>query len=127
MAKSEPQYPTELELMILKILWRDGPSTVRAVRDALADQRDLAFTSVTTTMNIMKYKGYLKRAKKDGVYVYRPRISEKVTTRRMLGDFVDRVFDGSAMSAMLKLMETANLDDEEIEELQTRFRRKTKE
>ena len=40
MARPSSRHPTELELEILKVLWRDGPSTVGQVRDALADFRD---------------------------------------------------------------------------------------
>jgi len=127
MARPASKHPTELELMILKILWRDGPATVRTVREVLADQRDLAYTSVMTIMNIMKDKGYLKRAKQDGSYVYQPRISEQMTSRRMLGDLVDRVFDGSAMMVMLDLLETSDIDTEELKQLRTLIGRKAKE
>jgi len=127
MARPASRHPTELELEILKVLWRDGPATVREVRDALAGFRDLAYTSVMTIMNIMRDKGYLKRAKQDGSYVYRPRVSEKVTTRRMLGDLVDRAFEGSAMAVMLNLLETSDIDGEELEQLRTLISRKSKE
>ncbi|MFM7723925.1 MAG: BlaI/MecI/CopY family transcriptional regulator, partial [Bacteroidota bacterium] len=46
---------------ILKILWQHSPLPVRDVRDALAEQgRDLAHTSVITTLNTMVGKRYLK-------------------------------------------------------------------
>ncbi len=111
------RYPTELELEILKVLWRDGPSPVRHVREALATARDLAYTSVMTVMNIMTEKGYLTRARKRGGYVYRPRITHQWTARRMLGDVVDRVFDGSAAAAMLHLIESGQINDAELESL----------
>ena len=127
MARPPSRHPTELELEILKVLWRDGPATVRAVRDALADQRDLAYTSVMTIMNIMVNKGYLKRAKQNGSYVYTPRVSEKVTTRGMLGDLVDRAFEGSAMAVMLNLLETSDIDAEELKRLRTLISHKARE
>ena len=127
MARPSSKYPTALELEILKILWRDGPGAVRAVRDALAEHRDLAYTSVMTVMNIMTAKGYLKRAKQGGSYVYRPRVSEQATTRRMLGDLVDRAFDGSAMAVMLNLLETSDIDAEELKRLRALIGRKAKE
>jgi len=111
------RYPTELELEILKVLWRDGPAPVRHVREALATARDLAYTSVMTVMNIMTEKGYLSRARKRGVYVYRPRITRQWTARRILGDVVDRVFDGSATAVMLHLIESGQINDAELESL----------
>ena len=37
MARPASEYPTELELQILKLLWEQAPRTVRQVRDALAE------------------------------------------------------------------------------------------
>jgi predicted transcriptional regulator len=89
-----------LELEILKTVWRDGPSSGRQICDALADSRPLAHTSVLTVMNIMVKKGYLRRTKPGGTYLYEATISEQATVRRMLGDLVDRAFDGSAAAIM---------------------------
>jgi predicted transcriptional regulator len=117
MARPTSKHPTELELEILKILWRDGPASVRQVRDALVGFRDLAYTSVMTVMTIMTKKGYLRRSKVDGGYVYRSRISEQVTTRRMLRDLVERVFGGSASAVMLNLLTTQDIDADELKRM----------
>ncbi len=117
MTRPASKYPTELELEILKILWRDGPGPVRQIRDALAETRDLAYTSVMTMMNIMADKGYVRRMRKGGGYVYRPRVTRQWTARQMLGDVVARVFDGSAGAAALHLLETGEIDAEELAEL----------
>lgn len=117
MARPASRHPTELELEILKILWRQGPITPREVRDALVDFRDLAYTSVVTIMNIMVGKGYLGRAKTGPGFVYRARVSEQATTRRMLRDLVNRVFDGSASAVMVNLIEEADLDEAKVREL----------
>jgi len=117
MSRRPSRHPTELELEILKILWRDGPGSVREVREALADVRPLAHTSVMTVMNIMSEKGYVKRLKRGGVYVYRPRISKQATRRRMLRDLVRRVFDGSRVEAAINLLGSEHLDAEEIDEI----------
>ena len=117
MARPASKHPTELELEILKVLWRDGPATVRQVRDALAGFRDLAATSVTTIMNIMVEKRYLGRRKAAASFVYRARVTEKATTRRMLRDLLDRAFDGSAAALMVNLVEAADLDPDEIARL----------
>jgi len=127
MARPASKHPTELELAILKILWRDGPLPVRDVRDALAADRELAYTSVMTVMNIMAEKGYLRRRKQAARYVYRPVVGEEATSRRMLGDLVDRVFDGSASAAMVNLLDAADLDADELREIRALLDRKAKE
>lgn len=127
MARPVSKHPTELELEILKVLWRDGPLSGRAVRDALAEFRDLAYTSVMTVMNIMEDKGYVRRKKVNGSFVYSAKVSRDSTTKRMLRDLVDRVFEGSTMSVMLNLLETGNIDPNELEQLREFVKRKTEE
>jgi BlaI family penicillinase repressor len=117
MARPASRHPTELELEILKILWRDGPSSVRHVREALTGFRDLAYTSVMTIMTIMTRKRYLRRSKAEGGYVYRARITQESTTGRMLRDLVNRAFDGSAAALMLNLLETNEIDAHELKRL----------
>ena len=82
MARSTSKHPTELELEILKVLWRDGPLTGRQVRDRLAEVRDLAYTTVMTVMGIMEDKGYLKRKKFGKTFIYSPRVTEAATKKR---------------------------------------------
>lgn len=117
MARPSSQHPTELELQILQILWRDGPAPVRHVRDTLAGVRDLAYTSVLTVMNIMTRKGYLRREKVDGSYVYWPQVDKDRTTGGMLRDLINRAFGGSAKAVMLNLLETREIDRDELKEL----------
>ncbi len=127
MARPSSKHPTELELKMLKIIWRDGPSTVRQMQDALASTRKLAVTSVLTIMNIMVDKGYLSRKKEGPAHVYRPRISEKTTSRKMLKDLVNRVFDGSTEAVMVNLLESADLNQTEIRKLRRLLKRKSLE
>jgi len=127
MARRTSKYPTELELEILKILWRDGEATVRQVKKQLSSFRKLAYTSVMTMMTIMTEKGYLKRRRKRNYYMYKPLIMEKATTSGMLGDIVDRVFDGSAMAAMVNLLETGDIDKAELAKLRRLITRKGKD
>ena len=114
MARPASRHPTELELLILKIIWDIGPCPVRTVREALAPKRKLAYTSVMTIMNIMVAKKYLSRKKVGPSYTYQPRVTKTATVRGMLKDLVTRVFDGSAAAVVLNLLETTSLDEQEL-------------
>ncbi len=127
MARPTSKHPTELELEILKILWRANPLTGRQVRDALAEFRELAYTSVMTIMGIMEDKGYLGRKKQGSSYVYSARIKQEATTRRMLLDLVERAYDGSVTSAVVNLLETSDIQSEELELLRELIRQKTEQ
>lgn len=127
MSRSPSKHPTELELEILKVLWQLGPATVRQVRDALAPIRDLAYTSVMTVMTIMTGKGYVTRTKDGRTFVYRSVYREEKASRNMLQDVVDRLFGGSTTAVMQHLLETSDLDDEELKQIRSLINRKTRE
>ena len=127
MARSTSKHPTELELEILKVLWRDGPLTGRQVRDRLAKVRDLAYTSVMTVMGIMEDKGYVTREKSERTFIYSPRVTEAATKKRMLRDVVERVYEGSTMSVVVNLLESAEIDPKELKQLRALIKRKSQE
>lgn len=124
MTRPASKHPTELELDILKILWREPGVPVRRVREGLSGGRDLAYTSVMTVMNIMVDKGYLTRKKDGNGYVYVPKITRESTTRRMLRDTVNRLFDGSVSAAVVHLLDEGELSENEMKELQKLVRGK---
>ena len=127
MARSASKHPTELELEILKVVWQIEPATVRCVRDALASVRDLAYTTVMTVMSIMAGKGYLKRKKDGRSYIYKAVYREHKASRNILQDVVDRVFGGSTTAVMQHLLETSEIDDEELKLIRSLINRKTRE
>ncbi len=128
MAKPGSKYPTQLELQILKFLWQQAPLLARDVQAALAEEgREVAKTSVITTLNTMVDKKYLKRKKQGNTYLFSPQITEEEVTSRVLGDVVDRVFDGSTAAVLLKLFDVTNIDDEELKKLRRLINRKLKE
>lgn len=127
MARPAARFPTELEFAILKILWSGGELPVRDVRSQLAEQgRELAHTTVVTTLNTMVKKKYLKRRLDGKAYLFRTRVAQEDLSRGMLSDVVDRVFDGSAVALMLNLLGSEHVTEEEHRELRRLINRKTK-
>ena len=80
-----------------------------------------------TVMNIMTKKGYLRREKVGASFVYHPLIKWKPTAHQMVEDLVERVFDGSPGALMLHLLETRDLDDDELGKLRELIQRRAKE
>ena len=125
-----PKFPTDLELQILKILWDESPLTARQIKDALAASgRKLAHTSVITTLQKMVDKSQLKQLKPNEGKAYRfaPVIKETNVSQGMLGDLLDRVFDGSAEAVMLNLFEVSELDAETLKRLRRVVNKKMRE
>jgi BlaI family penicillinase repressor len=125
MARPASTYPTVLELQILKVLWQRSPLLARDVQQTLAgDGRDLAKTSVITTLNTMVAKKYLERRKQGNSFLFSPRISAAEVSEQVLGDVLDRVFDGSTSAVLLKLFDVTSVNDAELKELRRIIDRK---
>lgn len=127
MSRPVSKHPTELELEILKVLWRIGPATVRQVQSELAAERELAYTSVMTMMTIMARKGYAKRTKEGRSFVYRAAYQETRATKSMLQDLIDRLFGGSTTAVMQHLLEASELDEDELKQIRSLINRKVRE
>jgi predicted transcriptional regulator len=128
MPRPVSKHPTHLELHILKVLWQQSPLLARDVQAALGEGgRELAKTSVITTLNTMVGKKYLKRKKQGNMYLFSPRVTEDQVSNRVLVDVVDRVFDGSASAVLMKLFDVKEIDNEELRELRTLINRKLNE
>ncbi|NOK64439.1 MAG: putative transcriptional regulator [Chloroflexi bacterium AL-W] len=65
-----------LETDIMQVIWQDERSTVKKVHRKLSQQRDIAYTTVMTTMTRLSEKGVLNRHREGLAYVYTPAISE---------------------------------------------------
>ena len=128
MARPRSEYPTELELQILKVLWERSPLAVREVREALAATgRELAHTSVITTLNVMARKKYVRRRMQGNACLFAPLLTRSDASRRMLGDVVDRMFDGSAKAVVLSLFDCADVDPGDLKELRQLINQKMRE
>jgi BlaI family transcriptional regulator, penicillinase repressor len=115
--KQTPQQPTVSELEILRILWTRGPSTVRAVHEELARQKDIGYTSVLKLMQIMTAKGTVRRNEEQRAHVYEACLPAEQTKRQIAGDMLQRVFEGSASQLMLHALAGRRTPREEIDEL----------
>ena len=116
MARSKSENLTPLELEIMHVLWAEGPANVQAVQQHL--QRDLAYTTVQTMLNILHRKGKVKRTLKDRAYLYKPVVSRSQVVSQHMSDIVDRLFGGSAESLVMSLVETKHLTPKKLARLQ---------
>jgi predicted transcriptional regulator len=99
---------TPLELDIMQVLWREGPSNVQAVHANL--ESDLAFTTVQTVLNILYQKGRVQRTLKGRAYEYCPADSKESVLGQAVRDLVRRMFAGSTEDLVMSLVKTRQID-----------------
>jgi BlaI family transcriptional regulator, penicillinase repressor len=117
MGTAKPRKPTDAELAILRVLWEQGPSTVRQIQQVMERVRPTGYTTVLKLLQIMTDKGLVRRDESERSHVYRPRLSEDQTQQQLLGDLVDRAFAGSTTRLVMQAISNKKASAEELAEI----------
>ena len=119
MARPPHPGPTERELLLLKLLWEHGPSTVRDLRKRFPHLPKPAYTSLQTNLQGMLEKDYVSRTSEGKAHVYKAVLSREEVEREVVDDLLGRVFDGSALRLISTALTSENVTPEELDRLQT--------
>jgi len=123
MAKRRNVKPSDGELAILRVLWDRGPSTVRQVHEAL-DRGNVRYTTTLKIMQNMTEKGLVTRDAGPGKHIYTPAVKEAPTKRRLLRDFADKAFGGSAGKLVMAALTAGDLSPGELRKIRKLLRDK---
>jgi BlaI family penicillinase repressor len=115
----------DLQLKIMKVLWRIGQASVAEVHEQLAGDR-LAYTTVATMLRKMEDRGLVRHHEEDRRFIYETAVEEEYVTRGMSDDFLERLFGGSLSSAVSHLLETRDVSREELAELERLIKRRSR-
>lgn len=98
--------PTESELEILQLLWKQGPSTVREINDLLSTHQDknIGYTTTLKIMQIMFEKALVTRDDSQRTHVYTAAVREGKIQSALLDRFLNAAYKGSASKLALQLL-----------------------
>ncbi|MFZ1702737.1 MAG: BlaI/MecI/CopY family transcriptional regulator [Saprospiraceae bacterium] len=125
--KKRMHKPTESELEILKVLWQNGPSTVRFVNEFLNLKREVGYTTTLKLLQIMHEKGLTSRDTDNKTHIYKALINEADTKNKMIDDFVNNLFHGSAMNMVMQTLGNSKVSHSDIDELKAIIQKIEKE
>lgn len=109
--------PTDAELAILRVLWTDGPCSVRQIHDVLSRDREFAYTTTLKFLQIMTEKGLTLREERGRQHLYRARHAQEHTQRRLVRDLLDRAFGGSMSSLVMQALATKRTSPAELRKI----------
>jgi predicted transcriptional regulator len=80
----------ELEAVVMDRVWdRDRTTTVREIFDELAVEREIAYTTVMSTMDNLHTKGWLARERDGKAYRYWPTLTREQHSAQLMRDALD--------------------------------------
>lgn len=114
MARRKTARPTDRELTILRILWDNGPSTVRQVNETMSQDKETGYTTTLKLMQIMVEKGLVLRDDSQFKHVYKPALTEEKAQKQLVGDLLDRAFSGSAEKFVMRALSARKVSAKEL-------------
>lgn len=82
-----------LEDDIMEVVWSQGSATVSTVHKALRSKKDIAYTTVMTTMSRLAKKHLLNQDTSNSSYVYTPTLSRNDFERYVVRGVVNGLFE----------------------------------
>ena len=114
MARPTAKELTERELEVMQVFWKRGELTVAEVKDDLAASGlERAYTTVATLVRILSDKGFVEQLNDERPFRFRPLRSYEDVSARLLGDLLERVFQGSREQLLVRLMDQKKLSAKE--------------
>jgi predicted transcriptional regulator len=120
---------TDLQLAILREVWRRKRATVTDVHEALVDETGLAKKTIGTMMTRLEKQGFLEHSAEGREFVYEPTVSEEEVGRAKVRNIVDRLFGGSVTALVSHALEAKDVkpgDVERVRALIAEFEQKDK-
>ena len=117
----------ELESAVMETLWGKPDQTVIEVEERLRKHRDIAHTTVLTTLDRMFRKGYLTRHKQAKAFVYSPRYTRDEFERTMAQEVLGALIGHSAETAFSTFVDLIGNDPGALDQLEAKIREKRRE
>ena len=108
---------SDAEWQVMNVVWEEQPVEAQQVVDLLADANEWSGATVKTMLHRLVKKQILTFDQNGKRYLYRATVRRSDCVRQASRSFLDRVFGGSAAPALMHLVKTCRLNDQELAEL----------
>jgi BlaI family penicillinase repressor len=122
-AAMSPPMPTTAELAILRVLWREGPQTVRAVHAVIYRDTAVGYTSALKLMQNMLAKGLVSRQDQARQHVYAAAVPEAATMNQLVRSWMDSAFAGSSLALAMQALDARPIPAEDLARLKAMIER----
>jgi len=125
MPKSEIEL-TAAEWTIIKAVWENEPCTAPDIQQMLAQKTSWTYSTVRTLLDRMAAKSLLKAKKERNLTLYSSAVTRAQAQRGELLYALKNAFNGALTPMVQCLIETGELNADELEELEQLIKAKKK-
>lgn len=95
---------SDLQIDVMRVLWRSGESSASDAARALRGRRDLALTTVSTILTRLEKRGLIAHRREGRQLIYRPLVEESQVRRSMVSGLLGSLFGGDANALVAHLV-----------------------
>jgi len=114
---------SELQIALMRVLWRRGESSTADVAAELAEERGLKHTTVATLLTRLEKRGVVAQRREARQLFYRALVGEAQVRRSMVADLIGALFDGDARELVAHLVEESEIAPGDIAKVRKRIAR----
>lgn len=104
----------DLQLQVMEVVWNRGHATVAEVHEVLAQQREIAYTTVLSTLRGLEKRGFLTHTVEGKAHRYHSQVSREEHTQESVTTLVRRLFSGRPEQLMSHLLGTETLRPQDL-------------
>lgn len=112
---------SELQVAVMRVLWRAGETSVTDVAAALAEERGLKYTTVATLLTRLEKRGVVHQRREGRQLVYRALADESQVRRSMVADLIGTLFGGDPRALVAHLVTESELAPGDLERVRKRI------
>lgn len=116
--RSAKLLPTRSELRILNALWDLGQGTVEDVITHRSFSRRPNYKTTQTLLRIMEQKALVRHEIRGRVFIFVPRVTREEVGKDSVRRVLDQNFAGSPAELLVNLLESAPVNESELDELE---------
>ncbi len=114
---------SELQIALMRVLWRRGETSTADVATELADERGIKHTTVATLLTRLEKRGVVAQRREGRQLFYSALVGEAQVRRSMVADLLGALFDGDARDLVAHLVEESEIAPGDLAKVRKRLAR----
>lgn len=112
---------SELQIALMRVLWRRGEASTADVAAELGEERGLKHTTVATLLTRLEKRGVVGQRRDGRQLFYRPLVDEAEVRRSMVADLLGALFGGNAQELVVHLVKESEIAPGDLAKVKRRL------
>jgi predicted transcriptional regulator len=112
---------SELQIALMRVLWRQGEASVADIATILGAERGLKYTTVATLLTRLERRGVVAQRRDGRVLIYHAVASEPQVRRSMVADLIGSLFGGDPRALVAHLVDESEIAPGDLERVRKRL------